>query len=67
MADEQAMPKKVQRGFALMSPQKRRAIARMGGKASHALGRAHKWDYQAASDAGKKGGKISSERRKEKQ
>lgn len=30
MADEQAMPKKVQRGFVLMSPQKRRAIASMG-------------------------------------
>jgi len=44
------------RGFAKMSPEARRAIASKGGKQSHALGKAHKFTSQEASDAGKIGG-----------
>jgi len=31
------------RGFASMSPEKKREIASKGGKAAHSLGTAHKW------------------------
>ncbi|MGZ3416367.1 MAG: KGG domain-containing protein [Polyangiales bacterium] len=41
------------RGFAALSPEQRREIARKGGKRAHALGRAHRFDSEAASAAGK--------------
>jgi hypothetical protein len=44
------------RGFARMSPEKRREIASKGGKAAHVLGVAHKWtageEARAASEKG---------------
>lgn len=49
-------PKKVGRGFAGMSIEKRREIASKGGKAAHAMGLAYKWDHETAVEAGKKGG-----------
>ena len=52
-------PPKPPRGFAAMDPTKRRAIASLGGKAAHAFGAGHQWDSVAASEAGRKGGKVS--------
>jgi general stress protein YciG len=44
------------RGFASMSKEKRQAIARLGGKAAHAMGKAHVWTREEAQRAGRKGG-----------
>ncbi len=52
------------RGFASMSPEKKREIASKGGKAAHALGTAHKWTSEEAQAAGRKGGSISRRRPK---
>jgi uncharacterized protein len=53
------------RGFATFSPEKMRAVASKGGKAAHALGRAHKWTSEEAQIAGRKGGLISRRRAKQ--
>lgn len=47
------------RGFAGMTPERRREIARMGGRAAHEQGTAHKWDSDEAIKAGRKGGMVS--------
>jgi general stress protein YciG len=47
---------KSKRGFASMSPEKRAAIARMGGKAVKPENRAFSKNRALASNAGKKGG-----------
>lgn len=51
--------KKETRGFAAMSPERQKEIARKGGKAAHAKGTAHEWDSKAAQIAGRKGGHVS--------
>ncbi len=50
------------RGFAAMSPAKRRIIAAMGGRSTQRLGRAHRWTPAEAKLAGAKGGSISRRR-----
>lgn len=55
------------RGFAAMSPEKRSAIARLGGIAGHKMGRSHVWTSGpdgTAAIAGRKGGSISRRRPK---
>ncbi len=52
------------RGFASMSPEKKREIASKGGKAAHAMGVAHTWTSEEAQAAGRKGGSISRRRPK---
>lgn len=47
---------KSRRGFASMTPEKRREIARLGGKAAHEKGRAHQFTPNEAREAGRKGG-----------
>lgn len=42
------------RGFAAMSPEKKKEIAGMGGRAAHASGRAHQFNSEEARAAGKK-------------
>lgn len=42
------------RGFAAMSPEKKKEIAGMGGRAAHASGRAHQFSTEEARAAGKK-------------
>jgi general stress protein YciG len=42
------------RGFAAMSPEKKREIAGMGGRAAHAAGRAHQFTTEEARAAGRK-------------
>ena len=49
---------KGRRGFAGMSSEKQREIARMGGQAAHKQGVAHKWNSEEARQAGKKGGQV---------
>ena len=44
------------RGFASMSAEKQREIARKGGRAAHARGTAHEFTADEARAAGKKGG-----------
>lgn len=47
---------KSNRGFAAMSSEKQKEIARKGGKAAHEQGVAHEWNSDEARQAGKKGG-----------
>ena len=49
---------KSKRGFASMSPEKRAAIARLGGKAVKPENRAFSKNRALASSAGKKGGSL---------
>lgn len=44
------------RGFAVMPPDQVREISRKGGLASQANGNGHRWDADAAREAGRKGG-----------
>ena len=44
------------RGFASMTPERLKEIARLGGQAAHRKGTAHKFDAAQAREAGRKGG-----------
>lgn len=44
------------RGFASMTPERRREIASAGGRAAHEQGTAHRWTREEAREAGRKGG-----------
>jgi general stress protein YciG len=59
---EEAAPKS-RRGFAAMDLEKRREIASKGGRAAHALGKAHHFTGDEAREAGKKGGNAVSRNR----
>jgi general stress protein YciG len=48
-----------------MDPEKQRAIARKGGRAAHEKGTAHEWTSEEARKAGRKGGLMSHQRRRE--
>jgi len=52
------------RGFAGMSPAKRREIAKKGARALHKSGLAHQWDTKSAKVAGRKGGQNRSKKEK---
>jgi uncharacterized protein len=54
---------KKKKGFASLSPEKRKEIASKGGKAVHEKGNAHKFNSETARKAGKIGGKAVSENR----
>ncbi len=47
-----------------MSPEERRRISALGGKAAHRKGTAHEWDLEQAAAAGRKGGLTSGKRRR---
>ncbi|HEY2395362.1 MAG TPA: KGG domain-containing protein [Rudaea sp.] len=51
------------RGFASMDKQKRREIARLGGRAAHKRGTAHQFSSEEARKAGRKGGTSVSHNR----
>jgi hypothetical protein len=53
-------PGMAKRGFAALSPEKQREIARLGGRAAHAQGKAHEFTSEEAKAAGRKGGEIVS-------
>ncbi len=48
-----------------MDPEKQREIARKGGRAAHEKGTAHEWTTEEARNAGRKGGLVSHQRRRE--
>ncbi len=50
------------KGFAALSPEQRRQIASMGGRAAQRKGTAHRFDHDEAVAAGRKGGKAAQER-----
>lgn len=50
---------KKRKGFACMTPERRKAIASMGGVAAHKNGTAHKFTSEEARAAGSKGGKTA--------
>jgi hypothetical protein len=52
------------KGFAALPREQVSAIARLGGRAAHALGTAHEWDHEEASLAGRKGGRSNAERKR---
>lgn len=56
---------KERRGFASMDPEKQREIARKGGIAAHEKGTGHQWTSEEAREAGRKGGRVHSRRRRE--
>lgn len=60
------MSEKQYRGFASMTPEKRREIAMKGGKAAHAKGTAHQWTREEAQAAGRKGGSVKHKSQAEK-
>lgn len=47
---------KQRRGFAAMSPERRKELASKGGAAAHAQGKAHRFTSEKAREAGRKGG-----------
>lgn len=49
-------PVKSRRGFAAMSPERRKELAAKGGVAAHKQGKAHKFTSEKAREAGRKGG-----------
>lgn len=53
---------KSRRGFASMSPEKQKEIARKGGIAAHKMGKAHQFTSEEAREAGRKGGRKAHEK-----
>jgi general stress protein YciG len=51
------------RGFAALSPERRRELARLGGQRAQALGTAHRFTPEEAAEAGRKGGHAGLGRR----
>ncbi len=58
-----AVNPKQRRGFAMMDPDTLRSVCSQGGRTAHALGRAHRFSTEKASQAGKKGGATVSANR----
>lgn len=58
------MKSKAARGFALLSPEKRKEIATLGGKAAQACGRGHRFTTEEARAAGRIGGRAVSKNRR---
>ena len=52
------------RGFAALTTERRRAIARQGGQTAHARGVAHEFTREEAREAGRKGGRVVSQDRR---
>lgn len=59
------MAKRKKRGFALLTAEQRREMARVGGRMLQAQGKAHRWTSETASLAGKKGVQVKKARRGE--
>ena len=52
------------RGFAVLAPERQRAIAQQGGQVAHARGVAHEWTPAEARVAGQRGGTASAAQRR---
>lgn len=55
---------KVKRGFATLTPEQRKVIASLGGKAAHRNGTAHEFNSEEAKKAGSKGGLANAAKNK---
>jgi general stress protein YciG len=64
MAEASSDRPRLKRGFASISPERRREIATMGGKGVPAESRAFSKHKELASEAGRKGGLASGRKRK---
>jgi uncharacterized protein len=53
-------PTRKPRGFAAMTPERRREIASKGGAQAQANGTAHRYDSERGKEAGRKGGRATS-------
>lgn len=62
MNDDSNDSKKKPRGFAALTPERRRELASIGGRAAHAKGTAHEFNRETATEAGRKGGKVAASR-----
>jgi general stress protein YciG len=61
LSDEQnAAPASKPRGFAAMTTEKQKELARRGGQAAHARGTAHEFSKDEAKAAGRRGGQVVS-------
>jgi len=58
-AVEAQQPTTQRRGFARLSADQRRAVAKKGGQRAHEEGKAHEWTREEAQAAGAKGGAVS--------
>ncbi len=56
-------PTKTPRGFASMTPERRREISSKGGKRAHEIGVGHEWTTEEARAAGRKGGAAAQARK----
>ena len=63
MSENRTETPKSRRGFAAMSPERQREIARIGGRAAHEQGVAHQWSKEEAKAAGQKGGRAAGSKR----
>lgn len=54
---------KAKRGFALLDPEKRRALSSKGGTVAQARGTAHRFTKEEAAEAGRKGGRAAHAKR----
>lgn len=50
------MNEKKNTGFAKLTPEQRKEMSSIGGKAAHAKGTGHQWTPEQAKEAGRKGG-----------
>jgi general stress protein YciG len=60
-----APARKLPRGFAVMSPERQRQIASMGGRTAHEKGTAHRYTSEEAREAGRKGGAARAARKRQ--
>jgi general stress protein YciG len=63
-ASHDTLPAPRPKGFARLAPDVLSAIARKGGKAAHAVGRAHEFTSEEAREAGRKGGAATWRKRR---
>lgn len=62
MEQDTLSPQK-RKGFASMTPERRREVASRGGKEAHRKGTAHKWTAETAQLAGRKGRAVARKRK----
>ena len=65
--EQNPLPPAKRKGFASMTPEKRRAIASRGGKEAHRKGTAHEWTAETAQLAGRKGRLVPRKRASQKE
>ena len=58
ISEVHGMEHKPKKGFAVMSRDQRRKIARLGGIAAHQSGKCHEWKSEEARMAGRKGARA---------